>query len=77
MDERGRQQRRYRYEDVQTPYEKLKPLPDAEQYLKVGMTFEELGAFVVRYSDNEAVDRLRVARRKLFYSIDEYYRARA
>ena len=24
MDERGRQQRRYRYEDVQTPYEKLK-----------------------------------------------------
>ena len=58
---------------MQTPYEKLKSLPDAEQYLKVGMTFEKLGAFAVRYSDNEAVDRLRAARRrKLFYSIDEF-----
>ena len=31
LDERGRQRRCYRYEDVQTPYEKLKSLPDAEQ----------------------------------------------
>ena len=76
-DERGRQQRRYRYEDVQTPYEKLKSLPDAEQYLKVGVTFEKLDAFAVRYSDNEAADRLRAARRKLFYSIDELQRTQA
>ena len=77
MDERGRQQRRYRYEDVHTPYEKLKSLPDAEQYLKVGVTFEKLDAFAVRYSDNEAADRLRAARRKLFYSIDELQRTQA
>ena len=77
MDERGRQQRRYRYEDVQTPYEKLKSLPDAEQYLKVGVTFEKLDAFATRYSDNEAADRLRAARKKLFYSIDELQRTQA
>ena len=71
MDERGRQQRRYRYEDVHTPYEKLKSLPDAEQYLKAGVTFAKLDAFATRYSDNEAADRLREARKKLFYSIDE------
>ena len=71
MYELGRQQRRYEYEDAQTPYEKLKLLPDVEQYLKVGVTFEKLDAFAVRYSDNEAVDCLRAARRKLFYLIDE------
>ena len=74
MDEQGRQQRRYQFEDVQTPYKKLKLLPDAEQFLKVGVTFENLDAFAVRYSDNEAVDRLRAARRKLFYSTDEFQR---
>ena len=76
-DERGRQQRRYRYEDVHTPYEKLKSLPDAEQYLKAGVTFAKLDAFATRYSDNEAADRLREARKKLFYSIDELQRTQA
>ena len=70
-------QRRYRYEDVHTPYEKLKSLPDAEQYLKAGVTFAKLDAFATRYSDNEAADRLREARKKLFYSIDELQRTQA
>ena len=59
---------------MQTPYEKLKSLPDAEQDLKVGVTFKKLDAFAVRYNDNEAADRLRAARRILFYSIDERQR---
>ena len=68
VDERGRQRRRYRYGDVQTPYEKLKSLPDAEQNLKAGVTIETLDAFAAQYSDNEAAERLRSARKKLFFS---------
>ena len=71
VDERGRQRRCYRYEDVQTPFKKLKSLPNAEQNLKASVTIETLDAFAVQYSDSEAADRLRSARKKLFYSIDE------
>ena len=77
VDERGRQRRRYRYGDVQTPYEKLKSLPDAEQNLKAGVTIETLDAFAAQYSDNEAAERLRSARKKLFFSIDELQRTQA
>ena len=47
VDDRGQQRRRYRCKDVQTPYEKLKSLPDAEQNLKAGVTIEKLDAFAV------------------------------
>ena len=61
VDERGRQRRCYRYEDVQMPYEKLKSLPDAQQNFKASVTIETLDAFAAQYSDNEAADRLRSA----------------
>ena len=77
LDERGRQRRCYRYEDVQTPYEKLKSLSDAEQNLKVSVTIETLDAFAAQYSNNEAADRLRSARKKLIFSIDELQRTQA
>ena len=74
LDERGRQRRCYRYEDVQTPFEKLKSLPNAEQNLKASVTIETLDAFPVQYSDNKSADRLRSARKKLFFSIDKLQR---
>ena len=77
LDERGRQRRCYRYEDVQTPFEKLKSLANAEQNLKASVTIETLDAFAVQYSDNEAADRLRSARKKLFFSIDKLQRTQA
>ena len=77
LDERGRQRRCYRYEDVQRPYEKLKSLSDAEQNLKASVTIETLDAFAAQYSNNEAADRLRSARKKLFFSIDELQRTQA
>lgn len=36
--------KRYRYEDMMTPYDKLKSPPDACQYLKPGVSFEQLDA---------------------------------
>jgi hypothetical protein len=39
-DKRGKQRRRYPYQNLMTPYEKLRSLPDARTHLKAGITFE-------------------------------------
>ena len=70
-DARGKQRRRYRYEDMITPYEKLKSLPDAERYLKPGITFKALDAVAYSMSDNDAAKRLNEAKRHLFKAISE------
>ena len=43
-DSKGRIRKRYRFEDMMTPYEKLKSLPNAKEFLKPGMSFESLDA---------------------------------
>lgn len=70
-DAKGRQRKRYRYERMMTPYEKLKSLPNAEQWLKPGVSFQSLDDIAYAISDNEAAKRLQVARQKLFELIDE------
>jgi hypothetical protein len=44
-----------------TPYEKLKSLPNAKQYLKKGVTFARLNARAMRMSDNDMAIRVQVA----------------
>jgi hypothetical protein len=43
-DSKGRQRKRYPYKLMMTPYEKLKSLPLAEQYLKPAISFKQLDA---------------------------------
>jgi transposase InsO family protein len=69
IDPKGRVRKVYRFEDMMTPYEKLKSLPNASRFLKPGMSFEALDAYVAATSDNEAARRLNEARTKLFQSI--------
>ena len=76
-DSKGKQRKRYPYQSLMTPYEKLKSLPDADQYLKPGITFEILDAITYRQSDNEAADELQKARRQLFKTIHERETKRA
>ena len=71
VDERGRVRKHYGYRDMMTPYDKLKSLPDAEQYLKPGITFQKLDAIAYAISDNEAARRLNQARNELFQSINK------
>lgn len=47
-------------------YEKLKSLPDVEQYLKSEITLKYLDEYAMKMSDNDAADYLQQARRKLF-----------
>jgi transposase InsO family protein len=68
-DAKGRQRKRYPYKLSMTPYDKLKSLPQAEQFLKPGMTFEQLDAQATAISDNEAAQRLNDARAIMFKTI--------
>jgi hypothetical protein len=52
-----------------TPYDKLKSLPSAKDYLKPGLSFGILDKLVHRISDNQAAVKLQKARRKLFKTI--------
>lgn len=76
-DEKGKVRKRYRLEDMMTPYEKLKSLPDAAKYLKPGLTFETLDQLATAISDNEAAKQMNEARAKLFKSINRRSRRAA
>jgi transposase InsO family protein len=70
-DPQGKERKIYRYERMMTPYDKLKSLPRAKQYLKPTVTFEILDATAHQLSDNQAADRLQKARQRLFTTIHE------
>jgi len=68
-DAKGRQRKRYPYKLMMTPYEKLKSLPLAKEYLRPGITFQTLDTQASAISDNEAAQRLNNARAILFKTI--------
>lgn len=68
-DSKGKERKIYRYENMMTPYERLKSLPNAEDYLKPGASFDTLDRAAHEISDNEAADQLRKARQELFRTI--------
>ena len=71
IDAKGKVRRRYRQQDLQTPYERLKSLPGAAAYLRPGIDFEQLDAEAYAVSDNEAARQLNAARDKLFRELRE------
>ena len=68
-DAKGKERKCYRYEEMKTPYDKLKSLPHASKYLKLGITFGQLDVQAAKMSDNDAALALNNARRKLFQAI--------
>ncbi len=68
-DAQGRQRKRYPYQLMMTPDEKLKSLPKPKQFLKPNVTFQQLDAQASAMSDNEAAQRLNDARTILFRTI--------
>ena len=76
-DAKGKERKRSHDRDMKTPYEKLKSLPEASQYLKLGITVEHLDAHATRMSDTQAALALHHARRTLFQSISAASRKRA
>ncbi|OGS93228.1 MAG: hypothetical protein A2061_04910 [Gallionellales bacterium GWA2_59_43] len=76
-DAKGKERKRYRYEEMKTPYEKLKSLPKADEYLKPEITFKQLDVQAAKMSDNDAASALNNARKKLFQAISAAMRKRA
>lgn len=70
-DEKGKQRRKYHYDKMMTPYEKLKSLDKAEEFLKEKLTFEQLDKVVYKISDNEFTDQMNLAKKRLFKRINE------
>ena len=75
LDDKGRQRRRYRYQDMNTPYEKLKSLPNAACYLTPGLAFEDLDQIALAMTDNQAAELLNRERKKLFALIHHHQAA--
>jgi hypothetical protein len=57
-DNKGKQRKVYRYENMMTPDDKLKSLPDSNDYLKPDINFEILDKVARQISDNQAADQL-------------------
>lgn len=69
INAKGKEEKTYPYKAMMTPYDKLKSLPNAQQYLKPGVTFEILDQEAMRHTDLEAAKLMRAARKKLFSEI--------
>ena len=76
-DSKGKQRKKYRYQDMMTPYEKFKSLHRPSQYLKSGITFKQLNAFAQEMTDNEAAEQLNSARDQLFKQLHERLKMKA
>lgn len=62
----GRKRRKYPQDQVSTPYDKLRSLPGAEDFLKPGVTFGELDRAAHRVSGLDAAKGVQRARKALF-----------
>src|SRR6266849_233692 len=65
VDARGKRKRKYKMDDYRTPYEKLKSLPKAEEYLKQELNFAQMDQVALRMSDTECARQMGEAKRKL------------
>ncbi len=71
VSEKGKVKKVYKYENMMTPYDKLKSVENAQQYLNEGITFKMLDDIAMAMSDNDAALLLQRERAKLFNHIHE------
>ena len=69
IDRKGKIKKVYNHKDYMIPYEKLKNLPEAEKFLKDGITFKKLDIIAMRYTDNEMAEKVQAKRSKMFERI--------
>jgi len=65
LDGRGKRRRQYKREDYATPYEKLKSLKKAEQYLKPNLSFAHLDKTAQKMSDTQCARKMAAAKGQL------------
>lgn len=70
INNKGKEIKKYPKENYMTPYEKLKSLPSAEQYLKPGVTFAELDKIASAKSDTEFAKDMQLEKIKMLKIIN-------
>ncbi len=70
-DEKGKQRKKYHYDQMMTPYEKLKSMDNAKEYLKESLSFEQLDKEAYKISDNKVADEMNLVKKQLFKQIYE------
>lgn len=73
VDKRGKEKKIHKPSGYDVPYEKLKSLPNAEQYLKPGISFAQLDRIAYNQSDVEFKREMSKARAILSVKIKEQY----
>jgi transposase InsO family protein len=68
VDARGRIRKTYPTEQIMTPWDRLRSIPDFEQYLKPGITAHTLSETALAMTDSQAAQKLQDMRRNLFAS---------
>jgi hypothetical protein len=66
IDRKGRVKKKYPYNKINTPFEKLKSIPNIEIYLRQGVTLSKMQAYADQMSDNIFAERMFKARSNLF-----------
>lgn len=69
IDEKGKERKQYRYDNLSTPYEKLISLENFSHYLKDSVTAESLHAYAYACTDQQAASALKKAKQDLFQQI--------
>lgn len=69
VDSKGKVRKTYPHDQITTPWERLKSIPQFETYLKPGITSESLEQQANAISDNDAAKQVQKARKLLFQSI--------
>ena len=75
IDDKGKERKKYHYDKMMTPYEKLKSLDNAKDFLKESLSFEQLDKEAYKISDNKAADKMNLAKKQLFKQIYEQKKA--
>jgi len=66
IDRKGKVKKKYPYNKINTPFEKLKSISNIESYLRQGVTLEGMQLYADQMSDNKFAERMVKARSDLF-----------
>jgi transposase InsO family protein len=70
IDAKGKIRKTYPHDQIMTPWERLKSIPNYDTYLKLGITPQTLEHQANAMSDNDAAKQVQQARKLLFQSIN-------
>lgn len=69
IDKKGKEKKKYCYENMMTPYQKLVSLPDIEDHLKADVSLDGLKKIANEMTDNDSARQLKKAKEQIFSQV--------